>query len=145
MKKGFLEALWHTPELSRLSRYTMYNGMVYMGLGAAMLTLPIDWLGIPMMQESWVGREEGYFRMMGLCLGVVGWFYYMGGRTGAESFGLSTVVDRALVPFVLGGLWAAGKVTLPMVVGIGVLDPVLAFGAWWIWSSEEAGEPSTEA
>lgn len=135
-KPSFFEALTDRPELSKLSKYTVANGLVYMVFGAAILLLPADMLSTMFMADGWQGFEEGWARMVGFSVLVIGWFYVMGGRTGTASFALATVVDRAIVPFAMLGLWATGKVTASMVMAVAVLDPLLAIGALLIWRSE---------
>ena len=112
--------------LSPLSRYTVANGVLYMVLGAAMLLGPRSVLGL-------VLAEPGSARLLGMMLTIIGWFYVMGGRTGADSFALATVVDRALVPVVLGGLVLTGQVAAGEVAAFAVLDPLLALGAYLLW------------
>lgn len=133
---SFLSELTHAPPLSRLSRYIVANGVLYGVLGTSMLLLPGDWLATALLLDGWQGQEEGLVRLLGFVLVVVGWFYVMGGRTGASSFALSTVVDRALVPLVMAGLWATGQVTAGLVIGVAVLDPLMGLGAYLLWRSE---------
>jgi hypothetical protein len=135
-KPGFFETLTAAPPLSALSKYTVANGLLYIATGSAILFMPADWLALALMLDGWQGYEEGWARMIGFTLAVVGWFYVMGGRTGAASFGLATVVDRAIVPFAMFGLWSTGKVAVGMVIGVGILDPILGLGAYLIWSRE---------
>ncbi|MCO4746141.1 MAG: hypothetical protein KC912_15195 [Proteobacteria bacterium] len=133
---GFFETLTAAPQLGALSKYTVANGLMYLCVGTAILFMPADWLALALMLDGWQGYEEGWARMIGFTLAVVGWFYVMGGRTGAASFGLATVVDRAIVPFAMLGLWATGKVAVGMVIGVGILDPLLGLGAYLIWRRE---------
>jgi len=60
----------------------------------------------------------------------------MGGRTRADSFGLSTVVDRLLVPVVLVPLWLLGTAPPGIVLPFAILDPLLGIGAYLIWRRE---------
>jgi hypothetical protein len=62
----------------------------------------------------------------------------MGGRTGAASFGLATVADRALVPVFLLPLLALGEAPASLVLPFAILDPALALGAFLIWRAEPA-------
>jgi hypothetical protein len=144
MAQGFVDALTAAPPLSKLSRYIVANGVFYMLAGLVLFLAPADWVALALLLDGFEGYEEGWARMVGVSLFVVGWFYVMGGRTGATSFGLATVVDRALVPFVMFGLYATGKVAAGMVLGVAVIDPLLAIGAFLIWRSER-GDYSGEA
>ena len=131
---GFLTALLHRGPRSSLSRYTEANGILYFVMGVALATVPVPLAGL--LGIELVGGEPGYVRLMGLTLSVVGYFYWFGGRTGAESFGLSTLVDRFVLPFVLFPMAFAGLIDLEIALTFGILDPLLALGAWMIWRRE---------
>jgi hypothetical protein len=123
------------PELSRLARYTVWNGVFYMAVGAGLFAAPQSMLELQ-FQVPVKGYEVGLSNALGMTLLVIGWFYVMGARTGRASFALATIVDRALVPFLLGSLLLRGLVAPLMVVPFMVLDPVLALGAYLIWRKE---------
>ena len=129
---SFFQTLMASPPSTPLSRYTALNGAFYMAFGA----LTYAWPGVVqvvLMGAPFAGREEGMMRLAGFTVAVIGWFYVMGARTRAASFGLATIVDRALVPVFLLPLGLSGAVE-PMVVGtFAVLDPLLALGAFIIW------------
>jgi hypothetical protein len=87
--------------LSKASRYTVMNGVLYMASGAAMLLMP-DTLRSIYMELVFVGREEGLARLVGMMLTIIGWFYFFGGRTGARQIVAVSIIDRViLVPVVL--------------------------------------------
>ncbi|MEZ4316532.1 MAG: hypothetical protein R3F61_03480 [Myxococcota bacterium] len=132
---GFVEALLAVPDvpLSRLARYTFWNGVFYMGLGSAMFFAPASVWSAALATPA---DQVGTGRLLGMSVGVIGWFYAMGARTGATSFGLATVVDRALVPFLLGGLVLTGQVGVQQVAGLGIVDPLLAVGAFLLWRAD---------
>lgn len=137
MGKGFVEALTEARPLSRLSKYIVANGAFYMLAGVVLFLAPADWVALALFLDGFHGYEEGWARMVGFTLIVVGWFYVMGGRTGATSFGLATVVDRAIVPVAMMSLYLTGKAALGMVLAVSILDPLLAVGAFLIWRAEE--------
>lgn len=140
---AFLDALTdRPPELSRLARYTIWNGYLYMALGLALFVAPQGMLELQ-FQVPLRGYEVGLSNALGMTLLIIGWFYIMGGRTGRASFGLATVVDRALVPFLLTWLCARGQVPLLMALPFVILDPVLALGAFLIWRRERIGSASS--
>jgi hypothetical protein len=130
----FLAALAATPAggLSPLCRYVVANGWFYLVVGLSLLALPTAVTEAAFLAEL-DGYEPGLVRVLGLTLAVIGWFYVMGGRTGATSFALATVVDRLLVPFVLFPLALTGAVPAAGVLPIAVIDPILALGALAIW------------
>ena len=81
----------------------------------------------------------GLGNLLGMTVMFIGWFYVMGGRTGAESFALATVVDRLLVPFFIAPFLLAGDVPVMAVAAFGVIDPLLAVGALIIWRRTKEG------
>jgi hypothetical protein len=136
--KTFWGALWAHPggSPSLLSRYTAINGMFYMALGAGLYFVPVGALKFLLDVDHLAGHEEGLLRLIGVTAAVIGWFYLMGGRTGAASFGLATVVDRLLVPVMIMPLYLMGMAPLRLVLPLAVLDPLMGFGAYLIWRTE---------
>jgi hypothetical protein len=119
--------------LSIASKYTVINGVLYLGAGA----LFIAWPGVVQtlfMDAAFVGHERALFRVIGLLLVVIGWFYLFGGRSGARQIVAASVVDRLLfVPVVLVPLAVAG-VFPHLFVALAILEPLLAIGAWALLS-----------
>lgn len=141
----FMNALLARGPATRLSRYTVWNGVLYLGLGAQLYVWP-GAAQVLFMAPPFQAGEAGLVRLTGVTLAVVGWFYVMGGRTGAESFGLSTLVDRFALPFLLLPLVFFAGVDPHLAVPFAVLDPLLALGALLIWRKERAaGTPATGA
>jgi hypothetical protein len=134
---SLIATLLQTPaRLSTASRYTAFNGWIYLSLGA----LLIAWPGMTQMlfmERAFIGNEEALMRVVGLTLVVVGWLYYFGGRTGAPSVTAASIVDRLIfVPAVLVPLAVAG--VFPHLLGaFAILDPVLAVTAWVLLRRDE--------
>ena len=127
---SFINDLLEKPaNLSTESKYAVMNGYVYLALGG----LLIVWPGVVQtvfMDRPFVGDEGALFRVVGVCLAVIGWLYVFGGRSGAKQFGPASVLDRVvLVPVVLVPLVIAG--VFPHSLGaFAILDPMLGIGAW---------------
>jgi len=117
------------PILSTASKYTVMNGVVYLGVGA----LLVAWPGVTQrlfMDPAFVGHEEALVRVIGLTLVVIGWLYLFGGRSGARQFVAASVIDRVVfIPAVLVPLAIAG-VFPHLLMTFAILDPSLAIGAW---------------
>lgn len=129
---SFVAALLASPPSTPLSRYTAWNGALYLATGALLYA----WPGAAQTlfgAAPFSAGEGGLVRVVGFTVMVIGWFYVMGARTRADSFGLATVVDRALVPLFLVPLAVTGAVDPHVVVPFAILDPVLAIGAFVIW------------
>ena len=107
---SFINDLLEKPaNLSTESKYAVMNGYVYLALGG----LLIVWPGVVQtvfMDRPFVGDEGALFRVVGVCLAVIGWLYVFGGRSGAKQFGPASVLDRVvLVPVVLVPLAISGR------------------------------------
>jgi hypothetical protein len=120
-------------ELSTASKYTVMNGVLYLGTGV----LFIAWPGVVQtvfMDAPFVANEAALFRIVGLLLVVIGWLYLFGGRSGARQAVAASVIDRLLfVPVVLLPLAMAG-VFPHLLVALAILEPTLAIGAWILLS-----------
>jgi hypothetical protein len=127
------DLLDRSPDLSTASKYTIMNGVLYLGTGV----LFIIWPGVVQAvfkDAPFVANEAALFRIVGLLLVVVGWLYLFGGRSGARQAVAASVIDRLLfVPVVLLPLAMAG-VFPHLLVALAILDPTLAIGAWILLS-----------
>lgn len=117
--------------LSTVSKYTAINGLFYLANGAVLIL----WPGIAQtlfLEAPFVGHEAGLLRVIGMALGVIGWLYLFGGRSGGRQVAASTVFDRLiLVPGVLIPVALSG--TFPhLFILFAILDPILGLGAWWL-------------
>ena len=115
--------------LATASKYTVLNGVMYLGCGA----LLIAWPGITQtifMDRAFVGREEALIRVMGMAIAIIGWLYVFGGRTGGRQIVAASVVDRlVLVPAVLVPMAISG-VFPHLLMTFAILEPALGIGAW---------------
>lgn len=134
---SFFSTLLSKGPSTPLSRYTTWNGVFYLANGLLLFA----WPGVAqalLFAEPFEAGEAGLMRMNGFLFALVGYFYVMGGRTGADSFGLATVLDRALVPMFLVPLGLTGAVDPHVALPFAVLDPLLGFGAFLIWKRQHA-------
>ena len=127
---SLLAALKESPApLSKASRFTWMCGAFYMATGALVLA----WPGIAqavMGDPDFVGHEAALLRVLGLCVLVIGWLYFFGGRSGGRQFVAATVIDRiVLVPLVLVPTALAGVLPHTLLL-FAVTDPALAVVAW---------------
>lgn len=138
---AFLRALLAAPPATPLGRYTQANGVLYMVMGLCLFAFPGIFTALG--AEDFEAGEEGLVRTLAFVLVVIGWFYVMGGRTAADSFGLATVVDRVIVvPAFLVPLALTDTVDPWIVMPLAVLDPLLGLGALAIWHRTRAQAPT---
>lgn len=127
-------ALPATP-LSPLARYTSLSGLLYMSFGFVLYFLP----SLPELVggSPLVPGAEGLVQVIGFSLAVIGWFYFMGGRTNADNFSLATVADRLVMPAFLLPLVLQRAVDPALVVPVLILDPLMAMVALWLWYRQQ--------
>ena len=116
------------PSSSPAARFTSASGVFYLAMGLAICAAPTL---IPTLffEPAFAGREAGIFRLIGWVMAVVGWFLFIGGRTGARAFVAAGIVARLAVPLVVVPLGMAGVFPHMMYV-FGLLDPVSAVVTW---------------
>jgi hypothetical protein len=116
-------------DLSITSKYTVLNGVIYLGIGA----LVVIWPGMVQTifrDAAFVGNEAALIRVVGMTVMVIGWLYLFGGLSGGRRIVAASVLDRvALVPLALVPLAIAG-VFPHFLLAFAVLDPMLGIGAW---------------
>ena|SRR5437763_8961221 len=123
------DLLEKVPNLTIASRYTVMNGIFYLGTGALLILWP-GAIQTLFRDAAFVGHEEALMRVIGLTLLVIGWLYLFGGRSGAGQIVAATVIDRLIfVPIVIVPLAMAG-VFPHLLVTLAVLEPSLAIVAW---------------
>ena len=125
-RSGFLDTLMALPAggQSKLAKFVSLQGIFYMVVGAAMSVCPS---GLLALISGMPTEQLGLVRVCGFMVVLIGWFYFFGGRTGADSFAMATVADRLVVPIVLMAMVLLADVSLQLAAPFAVLDPVLAF------------------
>jgi hypothetical protein len=131
---SFITDLLEKPSnLSTASKYTVMNGVLYLGAGV----LIIAWPGMVQTlfrDAPFVGQEGALFRVVGLLLVVIGWLYFFGGRSGSRQPVAASVIDRLIfVPLIFLPLAYAG-VFPHLLVAFAIIDPLLGIGAWFLLS-----------
>lgn len=142
---SFLQTLFkdpgpHTP----LSRYTHYNGVFYIVFGLSLYVYPGQ-LQVALGAAPFAGLESGMMRVIGFVTAIVGYFYVFGARTRSEIWGLSTVVDRLLVPLFVMPLVLSGAIEPRSATALAILDPVLGIGAYLVWRRSKKAAPQAVA
>jgi hypothetical protein len=121
--------------LSTASRYTVLNGVIYLGAGMLLIAWPSLTQTI-LMERAFVGSEQGLVQALGLTILVIGWLYLFGGLSGGRQIVAASVIDRLIfVPAVALPL-AIGGVFPHLLVLFAFLDMTLAVGAWVLFNRE---------
>ena len=125
------ELLEKPASLSAASKYTAMNGFIYLGAGAVFIFWP-GAVQTLFRDAPFAGNEEALFRVIGMAVGVIGWLYLFGGRSGGRQVVAASVLDRwVLVPAVLVPLAIVG-VFPHTLLAFALLDVSLAVGAWML-------------
>lgn len=129
--------LWDSPTfLPVSSKFIFLNGMFYLMTGLLFIVWP-GAVQTLLFESEFVGRESALVRVLGLSVAVIGWFYIIGGGTGARQFVAASVLNRiTLVPAVLIPLALSG--VFPTLLWIfAVLDPAMGVIAWNLLAREK--------
>lgn len=134
---SLLSDLMQKPKnLSSASKFVSISGVFFMACGLSMLA----WPGIDQMlfrDAPFAGNEEVLFRVIGFMLLVIGWLYFFGGRSNSRQFVAATVIYKIiLTPLVLVPTALAGVVP-HIALTFAILDPILAFIAWYLLSKSK--------
>ncbi|HAN30707.1 MAG TPA: hypothetical protein DCQ06_03845 [Myxococcales bacterium] len=122
---------------TRLSLFTERCGYFYAVLGFSFLFAPNAQAALGLL-PPFSGQEEGLYRLIGLALGFIGYFYIFGGRGQSKTFGLATVLDRLVVPFLGLYIYLSSSIEVMIVLPLCIIDPILGATAYWLWRKDEA-------
>ena len=89
---------------SRAARSVEVFGWAILLEGAVMLFAP-HFVAALLQMPAFVGQGADYFRMMGMLTGGLGMLYVASGRLNAREFVFASMLDRPLVPLLVGALW----------------------------------------
>ena len=126
---GLIETLTRrTGDTTPIARFTLGCGIFYLAFGLGLVGWPAQ-LQVVLHERAFVGDEASLIRALGMAVAIIGWFYVFAARSGARPVFAASVVDRLLVPLLLGPLALSG--VFPLTLGtFAVLDPALALIAW---------------
>ena len=89
---------------SRAARSVEVFGWAILFEGTVMLFAP-HFVAALLHMPALVGQGADYFRMMGMLTGGLGMLYVASGRLNAREFVFASMLDRPLVPLLVGTLW----------------------------------------
>lgn len=121
------------------SKYTVFNGFVYFGLGVLLILWP-GAIQTPLGERPFVGDEQGLMRVIGMAVAIIGYYLLVGGRAVSRQTTAASVIDRlTIVPLVLVPLAIAG-VFPRLLVAIVIVDICLAISTWLLLNRVEKTE-----
>ena len=135
-------ALEKPASLTTASRYTVFNGFVYFGLGVLLILWP-GAVQTLLGERPFVGDEQSLFRVLGMTVGIIGYYLLVGGHSGSRQATAASVIDRlTIVPLVLLPLAIEG-VFPRFFVAIVIVDISLAISTWVILNRVEKTKASS--
>lgn len=132
-----IDALCDSPSsLPTSSRFTILNGIIYMGAGLLLLFWPAG-VQVLFSDREFSGSEAELIRIQGMLIAIIGWFYFFGGRSGARQIVAASVIDRIfVVPAVLIPM-AMIDVFPHTFLTFAFLDPCFGFIAWYLLQKDQ--------
>lgn len=137
----YFHRLLHVPEQSRSAHTVELFGWLMMLESPFMLIFPqavASLLGLPALSD----QGATYLRLSGGLLSVIGMLYVGCGRLNSRSLVFISMLDRPLVPVVMGVLWWLGLMPGVIALGFSIQD----FGSF-LWTlrtwRNEARVPGT--
>ena len=124
---------------SRSARTVELFGWYDLTLGLLILLFPLQVAGVlDLPTLSW--QAANYVRLVGLLVGGLGMLYVVSGRLSAQGFIFASLVDRPMVPVIMGVLWYLDILPGALAVAFSVSD----FGGflWTLqaWCAERPSE-----
>jgi hypothetical protein len=117
------------PILTTASKYTVFNGFVYVSLGVLLILWP-GAIQTVFRERAFVGDEQGLMRVIGFTVLLIGYYLVIGGRAGSRQATAASVLDRiTIVPLVLLPLAISG-VFPHFLMTVVIVDFCLAVSTW---------------
>ena len=133
----YLAQLLHAPERSRTARSVEWFGWLMLLESPFLLLFPHRFLSALNLPDP--GTEfAGYVRLAGGLLCVIGMLYVFNGRLNSRPFVFASMLDRPLVPLVMGLLWWRGLMPGPIALGFSIQDFGTFLWTLFIWRAERS-------
>ncbi len=119
---SFMAAREHqTTHMTAAAKSVYYFGLYLYVVGATLAFIPnllLGMLGIPQTNEVWI-------RILGVIVGLLGFYYHRSGATNNSSF-IQLTVPARVVAFLSFVVFVVLKMASPVLIGFGVIDLVAA-------------------
>ncbi len=130
-----LKRLIHKPEQSRSARSVEIFGWIILLEGTLILLAP-HWVASILRIPDLSDQAANYVRLVGLLVGGLGMLYVASGRLNSRDFVFASMLDRPLVPPIMGVLWYLGIVPGPLALLFAISDGVSFLWTLSAWRSE---------
>ena len=122
---------------SRAAKTVEVFGWLIFAESLGMLFVPhviADLLHLPPLSE----QAANYFRLAGMLVGGLGMLYIVSGRLNAEGFVFASLLDRPLVPIVMGVLWMLDIIPGTLALVFSVQDFGSFLWTLFSWKTDQA-------
>ena len=127
------------PILTTASKYTVFNGVVYVSLGVLLILWP-GAIQTVFRERVFIGDEQGLMRVIGLVVLLIGYYLVIGGRSGSRQATAASVIDRmTIVPLVLLPLATSG-VFPRFLITVVIVDFCLAVTTWMFLRADTSAQ-----
>jgi hypothetical protein len=134
--KEMFDRLLRVSEQSRAARTVELFGWLMLVESLILLFAP-HFSAALLQLPPLVPQGANYLRLVALLVGGLGMLYIASGRLNAEGFVFASMLDRPLVPPIMGVLWLLGIVPGPLALLFSIQD----FGGFlWTLSAWRAGQ-----
>lgn len=127
------------PILTTASKYTVFNGFVYVTLGVLLILWP-GAIQTVFRERAFVGDEQGLMRVIGFVVLLIGYYLVIGGRSGSRQATAASVIDRiTIVPLVLLPIAISG-VFPHFLITVVIVDFCLAVSTWMLLRADTSAQ-----
>ena len=123
-----LRRLLTKPQQSRSARTVEIFGWIILLEGTLILLAP-RWVASILTLPELSDQAANYVRLVGLLVGGLGMLYVACGRLNSRAFVFASMLDRPLVPPIMGILWYLGIVPGPLALLFAISD-----GGSFLWT-----------
>ncbi len=126
--RDHLRRLIDKPDQSRSAWTVEVFGWIILIEGTIILVAP-HWVASILSLADLSDQAANYMRLAGLLVGGLGMLYVASGRLNSRGFVFASLLDRPLVPPIMGVLWYLGIVPGPLALLFAVSD-----GLSFLWT-----------
>ncbi len=126
--REYFRRLLHAPTQSRSAKTVEIFGWIILLEGTIILLAP-TWVAWLLRLPDLSDQAANYVRLVGLLVGGLGMLYVACGRLDSRDFVFASMLDRPLVPPIMGVLWLLGIVPGPLALLFAISD-----GGSFLWT-----------
>jgi len=130
-----LTRIWRAPGQGKSAKSVEVFGWLILFEGVFILFSP-HFVASVLHLPALVDQAANYFRLVGLLVSGLGTLYVVSGRLNAQGFVFASMLDRPLVPVLMGGLWYFEVLPGTLALAFSVQDFGGFIWTFFAWRSE---------